>query len=541
VRRYAKRSSFSPLYVVFPAIVAAAAFLAYSGYRFSAMLARQTEENARRATRELVIEKVERIEQRIQDFDRTLFYLVDLDNLKDFRKEWRKIVSLSPAIDWAAVLDDEEHVIQFAAKDPRRETEAKQTLVTQLLPAMLEEGLKSLPPNAHKHLHKEFKGGGYYLVSYIKKEHDGRYFTLALMLKMQDYVITELFPDLFNDPDDPHRYSVVDQHDRVVFGQPLVETGRFVYESRFPTTLYMWRLQAAPRGILSLRKQVRERRLAEGALIGITLAVIVGGMLVMLAAVRKERRLNDLKSDFIANVSHDLKTPLSLIRMFGELIAMGKLKNPETSREYGDIITRESERLARLIDNVLDFARMERGKVAYDFNPKADLAEVVERALDVYRYRLEREGFKLTVEMEPDLPAVRLDENSMTLVLLNLVDNAMKYGKGEREGGEVTVRLRRTGGSLALSVQDDGPGIRPEEQRKVFERFYRAKLARGRPIRGSGIGLSLVRHIVDAHGGKVTLESEVGKGCTFTIFVPIPTTAPSAEPGPGAAVPDAVA
>jgi two-component system phosphate regulon sensor histidine kinase PhoR len=266
------------------------------------------------------------------------------------------------------------------------------------------------------------------------------------------------------------------------------------------------------------------------ALIGITLAVVLGGLMIMLAAVRKERRLNELKSEFISNVSHELKTPLSLIRMFGELIAMGKLKNPETSREYADIITRESERLARLIDNVLDFARMERGKVAYDFKPDADLAEVVERALDVYRYRLDREGFKLTVEIEPDLPPVSLDENAMTLVLLNLVDNAMKYGKAGKEGGEVTVRLRREGASLALSVQDNGPGILPEEQRKVFERFYRAKQARGRPIRGSGIGLSLVRHIAEAHGGKVTLQSEENHGCTFTVTVPVKAPPDAAEP-----------
>jgi two-component system phosphate regulon sensor histidine kinase PhoR len=494
------------------------------------MLARQAEESAKRTTRELVIEKVERIEQRILDSDKALFYLVDLDNLKDFRKEWRKIVSLSPAVDWAAVLDDQENVIQFAAKDPRTETEAKRILTTQLLPAMIEEGLRSLPPNAHKHLHKEFRQGGYYLVSYIKKEHGGRYFTLALKVRMQDYVISELFPDLFNDPDDPYRYSVLDHHDRVVFGQPLVDPGRYVYESRFPTTLYMWRLQAAPRGILSLRKQVRERRIAEVALIGITLAVVLGGLLVMLAAVRKERRLNELKSEFISNVSHELKTPLSLIRMFGELISMGKLKNPETSREYADIITRESERLARLIDNVLDFARMERGKVAYDVKPDADLAEVVERALDVYRYRMDREGFKLTVEIEPDLPPVSLDENAMTLVVLNLMDNAMKYGKEGKEGGEVTVRLRRDRASLALSVQDNGPGIRPEEQRKVFERFYRAKRARGRPIRGSGIGLSLVRHIAEAHGGKVMLASEENQGCTFTVTIPVKAPPEPAAP-----------
>jgi len=501
--------------------MAAAVVLAYSGFRFSGQLARQAEENARRATRELVSEKVDRIEQRILDTDRMLFHLVDLEHLQDFRKEWRTIASLSPAIDWAAVLDNEYGVVQLAAKDPNAEPEAKRMLVAEVLPAMLEDGLGSLPPNAHKHIHKELKDGSYFLVSYIKKEHRGRYFTLALKIRLGDYVLSELFPDLFDDVGGAFVYSVVDHRGRIVYGQPLVEAGRFAYESRFPTTLYMWRLRAALRDSVTLRTKVQERRLAETALIGITLAVVLGGLMIMLAAVQKERRLNELKSEFIANVSHELKTPLSLIRMFGELISMGKLKKPEMSREYAEIITRESDRLARLIDNVLDFARMERGKVAYDFRPDADLGEVVERALDVYRYRIEREGLRLTVELEPDLPKVRLDENAMTLVVLNLVDNAIKYGREGKDGGAIEVRVVRMGRDLALQVKDNGPGIRPEEQRKVFERFYRARQTRGRPIRGSGIGLALVRHIAEAHGGRVTLESEVGKGCTFTVTVPV--------------------
>jgi len=151
----------------------------------------------------------------------------------------------------------------------------------------------------------------------------------------------------------------------------------------------------------------------------------------------------------------------------------------------------------------------------------------------VFRYRLDREGLKLTVDIEPELPRVRLDEAAMTLALLNLVDNAIKYGKPGADGGEVTVRVKRDGANLAVSVQDNGPGIRAEEQRKVFERFYRAKQARGRPIRGSGIGLSLVRHIAAGHGGRVLLDSEENRGCTFTILVPV--TAPSDSAAPDAA------
>ena len=234
-----------------------------------------------------------------------------------------------------------------------------------------------------------------------------------------------------------------------------------------------------------------------------------------------------MKSDFIANVSHELKTPLSLIRMFGEMVATGRHKGEEAAREYGGIITRESERLSHLIDNVLDFSRLERGKASYHF-AEGNLADVVERALDVCRYRVEREKMKLVVDIAADLPGVRMDENEMTLVVLNLVDNAIKHAA---EGGRVAVTLARASGFVTLSVRDFGPGIAREEHPRVFERFYRSQSTRERNVRGSGIGLALVKHIAEAHGGRVIVQSPVldtpddTHGAMFKVFIPAPVPA----------------
>ena len=215
--------------------------------------------------------------------------------------------------------------------------------------------------------------------------------------------------------------------------------------------------------------------------------------------------------------------------MFGEMVATGRHKGEGAARDYGAIITRESERLAHLIDNVLDFARLERGKASYAF-AEADLAELMERALDVCRYRLEKEKLKLRTTIEPGLPPVRMDENAMTLVVLNLVDNAIKYGA---DGGQVDVSLARIPGGVALAVRDHGPGIDREEQGRIFERFYRARSARERNVRGSGIGLALVKYIAEAHGGRVTVDSPVGDGgagALFRVFLPAPVARQESEP-----------
>jgi len=164
------------------------------------------------------------------------------------------------------------------------------------------------------------------------------------------------------------------------------------------------------------------------------------------------------------------------------------------------------------------------------------LAEVVERALDVCRYRLEREKMKLLVDIAPDLPAVRMDENEMTLVVLNLVDNAIKHAA---DGGRVQVTVARAAGFVTLAVRDFGPGIVRDEHPRVFERFYRSQSTRERNVRGSGIGLALVKHIAEAHGGRVTVQSPVTdtpddvQGSLFKVFIPAPVPAASEEAQPG--------
>lgn len=262
---------------------------------------------------------------------------------------------------------------------------------------------------------------------------------------------------------------------------------------------------------------MRRKRIVDGLLLGGAVAIIVFGLGLLAVAIRRERRANELKSDFISNVSHELKTPLSIISMFGEMLATKRTKSPEQATEYAEIIWRESVRLGRLIDNVLDFAKIERGMGVYEF-AESDLIDVVSRAIDLANRRLQAADMTLEPHLEEDLPLVQLDANAFTLAVLNLVDNAIKYAG---DGKKIELTLRRVEDRVVLSVRDFGPGIPIEEQDRIFERFYRAKDMRLKPIRGSGIGLALVQHIARAHGGDITVESEPGKGATFQLWLPI--------------------
>jgi two-component system phosphate regulon sensor histidine kinase PhoR len=203
--------------------------------------------------------------------------------------------------------------------------------------------------------------------------------------------------------------------------------------------------------------------------------------------------------------------------MFGEMLANGRTKSPEQSTEYAEIIWRESVRLGRLIDNVLDFAKIERGMGVYEF-AEADVGEVVTRAIDLVQRRLTAAEMTLDAKIAAELPPIQLDANAYTLAVLNLIDNAIKYAA---DGKKVEVDLHREGDRIVLAVRDFGPGIELEEQARIFERFYRARAVRLKPIRGSGIGLALVQHIARAHHGDVVVESTPGKGATFRLWLPI--------------------
>jgi signal transduction histidine kinase len=267
-------------------------------------------------------------------------------------------------------------------------------------------------------------------------------------------------------------------------------------------------------------------------ILGFLSVMMIAGIALTKHIVGKEIAVAKLKSDFVSNVSHELRTPLALIRLYAETLELGRIGTKEKKHQYYRIIRKESERLTALINNILDFSRIEAGRKEYEFRD-TDIADLVRNTLDSYRYQIEQQGFELEESIDTELPAVCIDREAIARALVNLVNNALKYSNDDKYIG---VKLYRDNGAVKLEVADHGIGIARRDQAKIFEKFYRAGDPLVHNTKGSGLGLSLVRHITEAHGGAIEVESSPGAGSKFIMSLPLM----SAVPQPAQAAPTSV-
>ena len=262
-------------------------------------------------------------------------------------------------------------------------------------------------------------------------------------------------------------------------------------------------------------------QLTLGLIVAVLVAAILLGGWLMAADVRRQMRLAQQKTDFVSNVSHELKTPLTSIRMFADMLVEGRVDERERQGKYLRIISAESARLTRLINNVLDFARMERGAPSGERRP-CDLVEIVHEVVDTCRPHLDNVGVSLKLEIANEKFPLIVDRDALAQIILNLLSNAEKYG-----GGDILMRVRRqeaAGGTLGIvEVLDRGPGIPARKQEVIFEPFQRLHDSLSSGVSGSGLGLTLARRMARAHGGDVTYSPREGGGSCFTFTVPLST------------------
>jgi two-component system phosphate regulon sensor histidine kinase PhoR len=240
------------------------------------------------------------------------------------------------------------------------------------------------------------------------------------------------------------------------------------------------------------------------------------GAILVFHDITELRRLERIRQDFVANVSHELRTPISSIKGYAETLLDGAIDDKENLRKFVEIIDRDSQRLAGLIDDLLDLAKIESGKMKMTLQ-SLDIREVIRRTLSIIEKQAQAKSLDISCEFPENVPEVLGDETRLSQVVLNLLDNAIKYTP---QGGQIGIEVLAADPFVQVNVADTGLGIPDKDLSRVFERFYRVDKARSRELGGTGLGLSIVKHIVQSHGGEVWVKSQLEKGSIFSFIIP---------------------
>jgi signal transduction histidine kinase len=311
--------------------------------------------------------------------------------------------------------------------------------------------------------------------------------------------------------------ALIDADGRVLLGSLKgngPRTVRTAAETKLPGNLHAAGLDPAPETALYRGR----RRFLFGVFSLLSLALLAGSFFISRSLAR-ERAVARLQSEFVSAVSHEFRTPLTALRQLSEMLSTGRIADDGLRQKSYGILSQESERLQRLVESLLDFGRIEAGTLRYRFEP-LDPGEWISGVVAEFQDKVSARGYRIETSLAAGLPPLHADRESLGLALRNLLDNAVKYSPDFRT---VWVDAARDGDKLAVSVKDQGMGIPASEHKAVFRRFVRGSGSQAAQIQGTGIGLALARHIVQAHGGDIRLRSEPGRGSTFTILLPLET------------------
>lgn len=262
---------------------------------------------------------------------------------------------------------------------------------------------------------------------------------------------------------------------------------------------------------------VKERSTINIIVVAVLNLIIVIGVWFVFVNIRKEIKLSQLKSDFVSNVSHEIRTPLSLIGLFAETLELNRVKSEDKKFEYYKIIRKETERLTRIVNTILDLSKMESSSKKFNFE-KENPNEIVDEVINTYQFQLDDNGNECIINQYDNLPQFNLDKEAVMEAIINLIDNAIKYSPGKCKI-EITTGIEDN--SVFIQVEDSGIGISRENQKKIFDKFFRVTSGYVHNSKGSGLGLSLVKLIMKAHNGRVTVESKINKGSKFKLIFPI--------------------
>lgn len=354
----------------------------------------------------------------------------------------------------------------------------------------------------------------------------GEYKAAVLLLDVRLFIVNSLAPKMQTISQEEFIISALKvDGDTVIYSTELTASADEIRESArtFKEELSATKFSALPGyyfGIMlkgaTLDDLVKERTQTTLFILILFTALLGGGIWFLYRNIRREMLLSQAKSEFVSNVSHEIRTPLSLIGMFAETLEAGRVTSEEKKKEYYTIITKEAARLSRIVNRILNFSQLEANKKAFHFAP-VQVNEVCREVLSNYTDQLKEKGFDLAFK-PGDLPLIKADKEALAEVIINVVDNAVKYSRDRKK---ISISTERTGNLVRVAIADSGIGIAKEHQREIFDQFFRVPLGDVHSTKGSGLGLTLVKRIMLAHGGDVVVESELNKGSVFILTFPV--------------------
>jgi signal transduction histidine kinase len=356
----------------------------------------------------------------------------------------------------------------------------------------------------------------------VRANDDEQSFVRFVGFKIRQNALTETALPVLkqSQPSEDVRIALIDTANNILAPSELATASVVLTQAfaRFEQLASGTRLALVAKGEDPLEAISSKSLLIYYVLLGSVIVLIAFGIVFILRDISREERIAVMKSEFIANVSHEIKTPIATIRTLSENLNEGWVTGQEQQREYFHLIEREAQRLTHLVENILDFSRVDRGKKTYR-TEVTSIRDATEKAIERFRLLVDGQGVAIKENIKSNLPPCNLDVEAYEQALLNLLDNAVKYSRNEKVV-EVSARLQNN--AILVAVTDHGIGIRKKDSERIFDKFYRAPLQDGRNIPGSGIGLTLVKETIEAHAGTIEVESEVGKGSTFTLSFPLP-------------------
>jgi signal transduction histidine kinase len=390
---------------------------------------------------------------------------------------------------------------------------------TEYLLAFLQDGEIAEPDteiNNHR-IKININGKSYFLSLFPTNDHE----QWGLIMDQDDILNNSVYQSIItNTGISDLRWELTDANgEQLLKSEIIPEEASPVYVI-FPSDLPTWSLTFFPEYTGLFNSLFRR---GAGIFLYIFIAIVViltFGLFFTLQTVNNEMHLSKMKSYFMSTVSHEFKSPLTSIRQMAEMLVHGRVPSPERQYKYHTIILQQSERLSHLIDNILDFSKMEEGQKIFRFE-KADITPVVENVVESFKDHTALQGFIIGLSIPEPVPEFVFDREAMEQVMHNLLDNACKYSGDSRK---IEVQLLSSGNRVIISVRDYGIGLKKEEHDRVFSRFYRAGEELTQTVKGSGIGLTIVKQIVKAHNGTIDVESEIGKGSRFTVRLPLGET-----------------